>query len=261
MYRRSTCWVPTPVTSRQHLKPRLRWPTPQASGLLTTRWRPILDRVVKIDVPRMRTVVVVPHPDDETLSTAAILHQQAARGQEIVVVAVTDGEAAYPVQGLAERRRREQVRALAELGVPVTALRRLGLPDGDVASHHAQVVDEISALIDQDTLLVAPWTGDHHCDHEACGRAAAEAADSVSAKLLFGLFWAWHHCAPADLALEPLVGVALSEAARACRTRAIRAHATQLTTAVAPDPVLTAGELETLDWPAEYFVDPNREFQ
>jgi len=59
------------------------------------------------------TIVVVPHPDDETLAVGGLIATLRAMDAEVTVVAVTDGEHAYiENDGLAEIRKKEQTRAL-----------------------------------------------------------------------------------------------------------------------------------------------------
>jgi LmbE family N-acetylglucosaminyl deacetylase len=196
---------------------------------------------------------VVPHPDDETLLAGGLIATQRARGVDVRILAVTDGEAAYDdADGLAARRRDEQIEALHRLGVPAGAVGRLGLPDGDVASHLDAVVDAISA-VDDIGLIVAPWTGDHHCDHEAVGRAARSAADRTGTPLVFGLFWTWHRREPHELAGERLLALALSDDARNRRGHAVRCHHSQFSEEHGR-PQLDDDLIRPLDWPSEYLL-------
>src|SRR5690606_30041337 len=121
-----------------------RWTTTAPSGSIRTGSRLVdghlaaghdLDVVI---APTGRTVVVVPHPDDEALAAGGLIAHQRARGREVVVGAVTDGDAAYPDwEGthLARVRRREQLEALHRLGVGRHAVHRLGIPDGATIRH------------------------------------------------------------------------------------------------------------------------------
>jgi LmbE family N-acetylglucosaminyl deacetylase len=208
--------------------------------------------------PTGRTVVVVPHPDDEALAAGGLIAHQRARGREVVVVAVTDGDAAYPDWDgthLARVRRREQLDALHRLGVGRHAVHRLGIPDG-ATTHH---VDEIStALLDilhPGDTLVAPAVFDWHPDHEACGRAATAAADEIGCSLLGSLFWAHHHPdhAPSGLSLGVL---ALSDDEIAQRRAAVHAHRSQLESSphTSADPILPSDLLGLLERPVEYYV-------
>ena len=211
-----------------------------------------------IVAPIGRTIVVVPHPDDEALAVGGLIAHQRARGREVVVVAVTDGGAAYPDWNgidLARVRRREQLDALHQLGVGRHAVHRLGVPDGDVSRHIDEIATALCEILTPGDTLVAPAVFDWHPDHEACGRAATAAAADVGCSLLGSLFWAHHHPdhAPVELSLGVL---ALSDDEVVHRQAAVRAHRSQLepsprTTA---DPILPVGLLGLLDRPVEYFV-------
>ncbi len=58
------------------------------AGPTVTAWRPDTARVV----------VVAPHPDDEVFALGGFIHDVAARGGAVTIVAVTDGEAAHAGQ-------------------------------------------------------------------------------------------------------------------------------------------------------------------
>ena len=45
--------------------------------------------------PLCRTIVISPHPDDETLGLGGFIAHQTALGSQVIVFAVTDGEKAY----------------------------------------------------------------------------------------------------------------------------------------------------------------------
>src|ERR1700753_1062257 len=98
-------------------------------------WLSALTPVPAWAPPEIRTIIIAPHPDDESLSVGGLIRAQTLLGQEVTVVAGTDGENAYEgVTGLAEVRRVEQTNALKRLGVPGDSIIRLGLPDSNVAS-------------------------------------------------------------------------------------------------------------------------------
>jgi LmbE family N-acetylglucosaminyl deacetylase len=175
------------------------------------------------------TVIVAPHPDDETLAAGGLIATQRSRQIPITLLAVTDGEAAYPgVPDLGRTRRVEQARAAEALGIAQNAIVRLGLRDSAVAESEAALADRIEACIHSDTLLVAPWPRDPHPDHEACGRAAALAAIRTGATLVSYFFWTWHRFGPECLNGLPLRRLVLSAEACARRSRALACHYSQL---------------------------------
>lgn len=225
---------------------RLTWATARE---LATTWEP---------PTAGPTVFVVPHPDDEILIMGGLLAHQLDAGAPVTVVAVTDGEAAYPglaPEALARTRRCEQRIALSRLAGSAGPARapdviRLGLPDGRVADHVPRLVDALGATVDQPALIVAPWAHDHHTDHEAVGRAAALVAAQRSAVLAAGLFWAWSNTPPAP----GLRRLAISDEHRHRRWQALAGHRSQL---VGPDgatpPILATSDLDPLQWRHEYY--------
>lgn len=153
-----------------------------------------------------RLVVVAPHPDDEVLGVGGLMALAAQAGIGVHLVAVTDGGASHPgsptlspAQLLAIRPG-ESAAALAALGVPATQT-RLGLPDGAVAEHQAQLVTALSEVLGDGgvgTWVLSTWRGDGHPDHEATGRAAAAACTPTGVRLLEFPVWTWHWSHPDD---------------------------------------------------------------
>lgn len=147
-------------------------------------------------------IVVAPHPDDEVLGVGALASELAARGVPVTILSVTDGEASHPDSPtltpteLAGIRRAESVRAAERLGLP-TAI-PLGLPDGRVADHEADLETTIAERLHRGAWCAAPYRHDGHPDHETSGRAAADAARRSGAVLIEYPVWMWHWSTPCD---------------------------------------------------------------
>lgn len=203
-------------------------------------------------------LVVVPHPDDETLLTGALIARQVRAGRDVSIVSVTDGDAAYgpsdPV--LAERRRREQDAAVEALGLSARHIERLGLPDSQVAEHEDAVAAAIADLVGPDTVVVAPWTGDVHPDHEACGRAALVGAGRRASEVIFGVFWACHRLDPDRVEAEfDTLAIDVDEELARRLDAALRCHASQF----ARDdgqPILDEELIAPVTWSRQVFLRP-----
>jgi len=154
---------------------------------------------------------------------------------------------------LGATRRMEQSQAAEALGLSRKSLIHLALPDSAVSQSESALADQIEACIDSDTLLVAPWPGDPHPDHEACGRAAAKAARRVGATLISYFFWTWHRFRPDCIAGLPLGRLMLSAEARSRRDRALACHLSQLHRVEGP-PILPEVFLAPVRRPFETFV-------
>jgi LmbE family N-acetylglucosaminyl deacetylase len=152
-------------------------------------------------------VVVAPHPDDETLGLGATIAQLVTAGIDVRVITVSDGgdrPAATPRERARAEiiRRYELRRATGVLGVPMPA--SLGLPDGELADHEDRIAESLTRILEgakPGTWCAATWRGDGHPDHEAVGRAAAEACERTGAALLEYPVWMWHWASPADPAV------------------------------------------------------------
>ena len=174
-----------------------------------------------------RVLVVAPHPDDEVLGVGALMAALVSRGAEVTVAAVTDGGAAYPLSptlgpaALARVRVKESDDACATLGVAPP--HRLGLPDGAVATHEPELVDHLRTLLRPGTICLATWAGDGHPDHEATGRAAAQACRTTGAVRVEYPVWMWHWSCPGDEAVpwHRVRAISLSDDQLARKRRAV----------------------------------------
>jgi LmbE family N-acetylglucosaminyl deacetylase len=200
------------------------------------------------------TVVVAPHPDDETLAAGGLIAMQRFRRIPVTLLAVTDGEAAYSgAFDLGKTRRIEQAHAAETLGIAHDAVIRLGMRDSAVAESEQALANRIKECINSDTLLVAPWPRDPHPDHEACGRAAVAAASATGVTLLLYFFWTWHHFRPECLDGLPLRRVLLTAEACSRRASALACHRSQLYREEGPS-ILPEGLLAPARRPFETFV-------
>ncbi len=217
-------------------------------------WQKHLARITPWAPPHRSILLIAPHPDDEILTVGGLAASQRFRGVEVVVAAVTDGENAYGNSpGLGELRRAEQTTALAELGISEGKIVRLGLPDGRVALHEEELFSRLSSHITRDTHVLAPWRGDIHPDHEACGRAAERVANQKGALLTSYLFWIWHRGDPDSLAGLTLGSFALDRDLLIAKTRALNHHRSQLARQ-GEAPILSEELLSPARRPYEVFV-------
>ncbi len=191
-------------------------------------WLPLLERAVPWTPPRKDTIVVAPHPDDETLGAGGLIAWQRKRGILVSIVAVTDGEAAYMgTKNLGAVRRVEQQEAATALGVDADVV-RLGFPDSAVAIHENDLFDLLLPLISRDTVVFAPWDQDCHPDHEACGRAARKACHEIGAQLIFYPIWSWHQKTVSDFHQMDLYRFDLTPDLVAAKQSALTCHRSQL---------------------------------
>lgn len=211
--------------------------------------------------PGRRLVLVAPHPDDEILMAGGLLAGFAGREHDLLLISVTDGEASHPgsSQWTEHRLRRhrplESRQALQLLGLDLAQLdwQRLHLKDGAVPRDEAFLVNHLSQLLKADDLLLTTWRGDGHADHEAVGRAAAQACQARKVQLAEVPIWAWHWARADDPSLPwPRAHrIALDETRLARKRQALSTHLSQLQPDGERAPVLKPTLLECLLQPFE----------
>lgn len=199
-----------------------------------------------------RTLVLAPHPDDETIGCGGLLALLMEAGADVRVVLLSDGAASHPRSQshppalLRALRRQEMTAALQELGCVAEQLLGLGLPDGAVPAPGApgysaafHRLDGITRAFRPDSVVM-PSCDDAHPDHRASHALglAAMRHSARRARRLEYLVWP----APADRA-QPANGRAHAavwqvDIARVAghKRRALAQHRSQLGQVVFDDP-------------------------
>jgi LmbE family N-acetylglucosaminyl deacetylase len=225
---------------------------PMTSGIEhLTNWQSVAQPLLIEDFGP--TVVLSPHPDDESLGcggTIALLHQM---GVPVQVIMVSDGSKShpnshkYPASKLRDLRESETRAALHQLGLPPDAVTFIRLPDGDVPNDHESMTfqDAVGRLVAElnrhkpQTILV-PWRRDPHPDHRSTWQLTQKAVNQVQTqpRVLEYPIWLWELGSPGD-APQPdeirAVQVDITTV-REQKHRAIAAHASQVTQLIDDDP-------------------------
>ena len=208
-----------------------------------------------------RTVVIAPHPDDDTLGCGGAIALMAERGQPVSVLFVSDGAAShpgsvkFPPPVLRDLREAESREALRRLGVGEDAAVFLRLPDGALplpgaAAFDAAVYAVGSALAElkPDTILL-PWRRDPHPDHRATSAIVQAALQGMAhpPRVLEYPIWAWEradtNALPKQGEVEPFrldINATVDQ-----KTEAVAAHESQVTRLIddAPEFCLLAPEM------------------
>ena len=212
---------------------------------------------------RERLVVVVAHPDDETLACGGLLARAAEHDLPTVVVVATDGEASHPdsptidPETLAGLRREELIEAVAILH-PAARLIRLGLPDGKLCGHEDTITDRLRDVVDADTLLVSTWRHDAHGDHEAVAQAAADVAIETGARHLEAPIWLWFWGEPVDVPWDRCAVLPLTPGEVEAKRQALACYPSQtapLSDAPGDEAVLDDTLLASFRRPYETYVE------
>ena len=217
-------------------------------------WTGLLQTVPVWHPPAVPTVVLAPHPDDETLAAGGLIASLTQQGVPVSVVAITDGENAYRGDvGLGEVRDVEQQRALQRLGVAAADIHRLRLSDSGVSAEEARLTRALEPHLRGAGHIVAPWPHDFHPDHEVTGRSALAVARACGVPITWYFFWTWHRGTPELLQDLPLRLLPLTAAQQEAKREALAFHVSQLHH-VSGEPILP-GDLLLPAWrPYEIFL-------
>jgi LmbE family N-acetylglucosaminyl deacetylase len=215
-------------------------------------------------------LVVVPHPDDETLGCGGMIARVAELGLPLRVVYLTCGgrshvgSATWPPERLGAERRQEALRALAVLGVPSTEVHFLGWDDGvPLAAESpafAATVDHLRATCREAGVrtVLAPWEGERHCDHRAAG-LLARAIAAPPVQVLSYLVWGWGDEALMQAAAGRTLYRLECASASGRRRRALDCHRTQMTGLIADADqgfLLPAALAALTERPTEIYIGP-----
>ena len=186
------------------------------------------------ELARMEFVVLVAHPDDESLGAGGLLARLTSAGAHVEVLLCSAGEASHPgsptttPEQLAAVRREEFAAAMATFGL-ADHWQFLNLPDSGLARHRAVIAEHLTDTIGQRTVaIVAPYRGDGHIDHDTLGSVAAETAEAGGHGLLEYPLWYWLWATPGDTAWRNWVRLPLSPAEQRAKREALHTHASQL---------------------------------
>lgn len=228
----------------------------QGSGTSEVSWSHLALPPLELGgITAPRVVIVSPHPDDEVLAAGGTLTRLGAAGLDVAVVAVTDGEASHAgrAEELRQRRPQESAHALAALDLAGAVTQHLHHPDGHVDEAH--LADALRGLLGAEDLVLGPWSGDGHPDHEAVGRVTAGVCAEVGCELWAYPVWTWHWATPASVEIPWAAAfrVDLTEAIVTMKANAISCFTSQLE---GPAPILPAGVLAHFTRSYEVFWRP-----
>ena len=225
------------------------------------------------------TLVVAPHPDDESLACGGLIALLAAAGNRVWVLFVSDGSQShpgskkFPAPARIKLREAEALEALHLLRVTAAHAFFLRLPDAAVpmpgADGFPHAVAHIQSLLNtvQPDTIVLPWRRDPHPDHRACWQlvqAAVGKMDPAPLQLEYPL-WLWERGAAADL---PAPGETTFykidiSSAFPLKQAAIAAHRSQVSNLIDDDPAgfrLSAGMLAHFAVAYEIYLTTNSNF-
>jgi len=133
------------------------------------------------------TLIIAPHPDDETLCCGGAIALLRQMGYRVHVMVLSDGLSMHPhaefmkSDEFSAMRKYEAESALSHLGVPNDAVTFLSLNDPLIPARQEAGFEEVVRLcrnklnsLKPDTILT-PWRRDFHKDHQAAWQITQQA--------------------------------------------------------------------------------------
>jgi len=218
------------------------------------------------------TVVIAPHPDDESLGCGGVIALLRQAGYPVQVIFVSDGSMShpqskqYPADRLRQLRETEALLALEILGVAPNAVQFMRLRDTQVPTpDQTGFADAVADLtrrfeaIAPETVLV-PWRRDPHPDHRASWSLTQAAVERMVHKptVVEYPIWLWELGTDDD---QPRPGEVRARSfsigsVADLKQQAIAAHRSQVTHLIDDDPTAFYLSPELL----RYFQIPNEVF-
>lgn len=121
------------------------------------------------------TLVIAPHPDDETLGCGGMIATRAAEGRRVVIVVVSDGRALFRRFGVTEpselevsaMRKAETLRAVEILGAKPRDVRFLDFENERLAEQRSEAGSRLEAILSElspsEVYVTSPFEG--HREH------------------------------------------------------------------------------------------------
>lgn len=199
-----------------------------------------------------KTLIVAPHPDDESLGCGGTLALLRKYDCEVLALTVSDGTLShpnstkYPSEKLRELREGEMLAACEILGIEENKISFLRYPDRRVPDKNSEgflaAVEKVEKYLiaHQPQTILVPWRRDPHPDH----RAAWQIFNHLNRKFDFQFrlleypIWLWEMAERGDLPAQENFRIFRLDIADVLdrKQRAVRAHVSQTTNLIDDDP-------------------------
>lgn len=140
-----------------------------------------------------KTLVISPHPDDETIGCGGTILLNTANGNKVVVLVLTDGSGGNPQKKYRDikiQRKKEAMQSFKKLGVYKHYF--LERKDGQL-NPDEETVTEVCGIIhsEKPQAILCPWPGETHPDHKASYAIVVKALEEAGIQMDIYLYEIW----------------------------------------------------------------------
>lgn len=158
----------------------------------------------RLDVTDKKTIVLAPHPDDETFGCGGLISQKIRKGVDVYIMFLTNGEKslqAVAVEEISQMRRLSAVRAGKVLGVEACNIFWLSYPDGHIPRKGSKYFDNAIVKLNEtvEKLSIEEIYVPHYLEGWSDHLAAYEMAEDIAKRskgnidLYFYWVWTWYY--------------------------------------------------------------------
>ncbi|MDO9207676.1 MAG: PIG-L deacetylase family protein [Sulfuricurvum sp.] len=151
-------------------------------------------------ITNKRTLIIAPHPDDETFGCGGLITQKIRNGSDVFILFLTNGESSlqtFPQELIMENRRQSAIKAVKVIGVSEKNVFWMDLPDGSIPrlggndfnalrDNLLQMIESLGIQEVYTTHYLDGWS-----DHIAAYELAIEALKKSGQNIDLYLYWVW----------------------------------------------------------------------
>lgn len=245
------------------------------SGTERANWRQQATELSPVDLLTFgTTVVIAPHPDDESLGCGGTIALLRKAGLPVFVIFISDGTLShpnskkYPSEKLRQLRESEALHALQILQVPAANASFMRLKDRSVPTVNSLDFEEAVNKLAQKLRAIQPqtvlvtWEKDPHPDHRASWEILNKAVNQLTQKprILQYLIWIWELGEQADVPNQQHLKWFYTniDTVAEIKKNAVAAHVSQVSRLIDDDPdgfILSPEILTHFAYADELFIE------
>ena len=154
----------------------------------------------KMNVTEKKTLILSPHPDDETFGCGGLIIQKIQKGVDVYIVFLTNGEKSLktaPKKEIGQIRKMNAIKAVKALGVNECKISWLNYPDGSVprkgGNNFKNIKVELNEIVEKLEIeeIYAPCCFEGWSDHLAAYELAVDIVKESKQHMDLYLYWVW----------------------------------------------------------------------
>lgn len=141
------------------------------------------------------TLIVAPHPDDETFGCAGLIYKKKSLGSKVYVVYLTNGEASLentPKNEISKNRIETSTKVCQKLGVD--DIYYFNIEDGNIDSKNENSINLLKNIIEKNNIkeVFSTHNSEGWKDHTEASNLVKNTLKKVDKNIKFYNYWVWY---------------------------------------------------------------------